>query len=88
MRPQIVRFRRGPALLCLALLLAPSGAAAGDNEDVAAPTRTLRAVQEQNRELSRRLETLEDAAAARQTTPTKVGSTPDPAAAKPVLAVK
>jgi hypothetical protein len=87
MRLQIVRTGWGAALLCLALLLAPARAAAGDKEDVADLRRTLREVQEQNRELSRRLEALEGAAAARRTT-AKVSPTPDSATAKPAAVVK
>jgi hypothetical protein len=89
-RSLVARVRRGTASVCLALLLAPSYAAAGDNEEQAELRRMLREVQEQNRELSRRLGTLEAAAAVRRTPPTReqVGSTSDPAAAKPVLAVK
>jgi len=89
MRPPIVRVRGGPALMCLAVLLAPSYAGAEDNADVADLRRTLREVQEQNRELSRRLGALEGAAAVQRISPTREqsGST-DPTAAKPVLAVR
>jgi hypothetical protein len=89
MRPQIVRATSGLALLCLALLLAPPQAAAEDKEDVTDLRRMLREVQEQNRELSRRLKKLEGAAAAREkTAPINLHSTPDPAAWKPVHTAK
>ena len=74
-----------PALVSLALL-APSYAAAADNEDVAELRRTLREVQAQNRELSRRLGALE---AERRTRPAAAHERPAPAAtaAKPAPAV-
>ena len=86
-RRQIVRSGWGLALPCLALLLAPCRAAAGDKEDVTELRRLLGEIQEQNRELSRRLETLEGAASARQTAAT-VSPRPDPATAKPVAVTK
>jgi hypothetical protein len=77
MRLQTVRARPGLALLCLGLLLAPYHAAAADKEDVADLRRLLREVQDQNRELSRRLKKLEGASAAREkATPATVGPTP------------
>jgi hypothetical protein len=89
MRAQIVCNGLGPALLCLALLLAPFRAAAGEKDDVADLRRMLREVQEQNRELSRRLKKLEGAAAARERAPpAEVGSIAGPAVGKPVREAK
>jgi uncharacterized coiled-coil protein SlyX len=73
-------------------LLAPSYAAAADNEDVAELRRMLRQLQTQNRELSRRLGALEsarEAPAAPRTKPARAQQrrTPAPtAAASPVVA--
>lgn len=68
------------ALVSLALL-APSYAAAADNEDVAELRRMLREVQAQNRELSRRLGALEsarEAPAAPRTKPARAQEHPTP----------
>jgi uncharacterized coiled-coil protein SlyX len=80
-----LRGRAALALVSLALL-APSYAAAADNEDVAELRRMLQEVQAQNRELSRRLGALEsarEAAAAPRTKPARERPSPAPAAVKP-----
>jgi hypothetical protein len=64
-----IRGRRAQACLWLALLLAPSYAAAADGEDVESLRRMLRELRDQNRELSRRLDALERAATTRQAPP-------------------
>jgi uncharacterized coiled-coil protein SlyX len=79
------RGRAALALVSLALL-APSYAAAADNEDVAELRRMLQEVQAQNRELSRRLGALESAretSAAPRTKPARERPSPAPAAVKP-----
>jgi len=79
------RGRAALALVSLALL-APSYAAAADNEDVAELRRMLQEVQAQNRELSRRLGALEsarEASAAPRTKPARERPSPAPAAVKP-----
>src|SRR5215510_8121726 len=79
------RGRAALALVSLALL-APSYAAAADNEDVAELRRMLQEVQAQNRELSRRLGALEsarEASAAPRTKPARERPSPGPAAVKP-----
>src|SRR5215831_10563731 len=73
-----LRGRAALALVSLALL-APSYAAAADNEDVAELRRMLQEVQAQNRELSQRLGALESAREASAAPRTK----PAPAAVKP-----
>src|SRR5262249_16342158 len=79
------RGRAALALVSLALL-APSYAAAADNEDVAALRRRVEEVQAEKRELSRRLGALEsarEAAAAPRTKPARERPSPAPAAVKP-----
>src|SRR5262245_44700430 len=79
------RGRAALALVSLALL-APSYAAAADNEDVAELRRMLQEVQAQNRELSQRLGALEsarEASAAPRTKPARERPSPAPAAVKP-----
>ena len=78
MRPQSAR--AALALVSLALL-APSCAAAAENEDVAELRRMLRELQAQNRELSRRLGALEsarEAPAAPRTKPARAQELPRP----------
>jgi len=92
LRSDARRPRRAPvwgALLWLALLLAPSCVAAADGEDVDSLRRMLRELRDQNRELSRRLDALEKAAASRQATPAKRQAAPkdEGIAPKPVVAV-
>lgn len=64
-------------MVCLALFLVPSQAAAAENEEVESLRRMLRELRDQNRELSRRLDALESAAAAKRTAPPR-----EPAASK------
>jgi hypothetical protein len=87
-RPTKGPVRRAEALLWLALL-APSYAAAAEVEDVDSLRRMLRELRDQNRELSRRLDALERAAAPRQTAPTKAQAAPrdEQIAPTPVVAV-
>jgi uncharacterized coiled-coil protein SlyX len=93
-RAHAVRPQSARAALALGslALLAPSYAAAADNEDVAELRRMLRELQTQNRQLSRRLSALEsarEAPAAPRTKPARAQQrrTPAPtAAAPPVVA--
>jgi hypothetical protein len=82
---QIVRVGLGAALLCLAVILPSSEASAGEKQDDSDLRRTIRELLDQNRELSRRLDSLEGAAAAERArrSTAKPASTSDAAAAKP-----
>jgi hypothetical protein len=88
--PTKASVRRAQALLWLALLLAPSYAAAADTDDVESLRRMLRELRDQNRELSRRLDALEKATAPRQAAPTKAQTSPkdEQMAPRPVVAVE